>query len=144
MIEVISLGKRINAELSESFNKPIDLIWRCFTEPKDIVKWFSISENYYCSFAFNSLKVGETFMYRMSPKDQGISFDIEGRFKEIILNNLIVCTQGNTILTIYFNQRDDSTDMRIHIDYDPEDEYGDMSFIWKSLLSNFKLYINNM
>ncbi len=144
LIEVISLKDKKTIYLTEKFHKPLEVLWGYFTEPKDIVKWFSISEEYYCSFAFNSLREGDIFMYRMSPKKEGVSFDIEGRFKEIQLHKLIRCSQDGTELMFSFEQLGEEAVIKLEIQYSPDNKFGDMSYIWKALLNNFKKYVDNL
>lgn len=104
-----SPGKRIMITVETTINKPVDWVWRCFTEPAHITKWNFASEDWHCPFAENTLKPGGTFKYRMASKDGKAGFDFEGIFNQVEVNRHMAYTIGDRSVTVDFIDQGDST-----------------------------------
>jgi|GEM_PF-4248405 len=144
LIGVIPLEYKNKEIISKSVNGDVALVWRCFTEPKDIVKWFFVSQNFYCSFAFNSLTTGENFTYRMDPKKEGQGFDIEGTFEKVVPLKELSFHSKDSYTQMKFIEKDSQVEINITIKYDKENSPMDMKYVWECLLDNFSQYIENI
>ncbi len=56
---------------------PLDMVWRAWTTPDDIVHWNAASDDWHTTAAAVDLRVGGAFSSRMEAKDGSIGFDAE-------------------------------------------------------------------
>ena len=62
---------------------PLDMVWRAWTTPDDIVHWNAASDDWHTTAAAVDLRVGGAFSSRMEAKDGSIGFDFEGTYTEV-------------------------------------------------------------
>lgn len=51
--------------VSITINKPIEIVWECFTSPKHIMRWNFPPNDWHCPSAINDLVEDGIFTYRM-------------------------------------------------------------------------------
>lgn len=123
---------------------PIEFVWEKYTNPNDIVKWNSASDDWHTTRAENDLKVGSKFLSRMEAKDGSMGFDFEGIYTSIINHQLIEYKLGDDRrIKVMFSQKNDNNSTRIEIEFDAESTHSlDMQKSgWQSILNNFKNYV---
>ncbi|MDB5259037.1 MAG: polyketide cyclase [Candidatus Taylorbacteria bacterium] len=64
-------------------NAPTEKVWRCWTQPEHIMKWYQASPDWHAPAAINDVRVGGRFMTRMAAKDGSAGFDFTGTYTEI-------------------------------------------------------------
>ena len=73
-------------------NSNVEEVWKLYTEPKHIMQWNNVSEDWYTPRAKNDLRVGGKFFSRMEARDGSSGFNFTGVYDEIKKNKLISYT----------------------------------------------------
>src|SRR5512135_1177474 len=63
---------------------PLEMVWRLWTTPEDIVKWNNASEDWHSPRAINDLRMGGKFNIRMEAVDGSQGFDFSGVYNKVI------------------------------------------------------------
>ncbi len=130
---VISVQTKIDA--------PIDIVWKCWTSPEDIVKWNNASEDWHTPKAENDLRVGGNFTFRMEAKDGSSGFDFGGIYNEVEKNKLIEYTIGDgRKVEIAFNRTNNKTEVVETFEAENVNPVDMQRNGWQSILDNFKKY----
>lgn len=126
-------------------NVPIETVWKCWTTPDHITKWNNASEDWYTPYAENDLQVGGKFKSTMACKDGTMSFDFEGEYTLVKLNEAIeyVMADGRKVEISFAATPDGVT---IIESFDPETENPEemQRGGWQAILSNFKKYVESL
>jgi len=126
-------------------NAPIETVWECWTTPRHIMKWNNASEDWHTPYAENDLQVGGKFKSTMACKDGTMSFDFEGEYTLVKLNEAIeyVMADGRKVEISFAATPDGVT---IIESFDPETENPEemQRGGWQAILSNFKKYVENI
>jgi uncharacterized protein YndB with AHSA1/START domain len=87
------LVKKENAlKLDRTFNAPVSLVWKTWTEPKLIRQWYG-PDQFTGSFAKNEIKVGGKYLYAMRAPDKK-EFWSTGSFLEVQPERKLVATDS--------------------------------------------------
>jgi len=120
---------------------PLDLVWKLWTSPEDIVKWNNASEDWNTPRAVNDLRTGGKFNYRMEAVNGSEGFDFEGIYDKVILKERIDYTLADRRkVSIAFSRTNGKT--RIIETFEPE-KINSIKLQhdgWQSILDNFKRY----
>ena len=120
-------------------NASVEKIWHHWTTPASIEKWNHASDDWHCPFAANNLVVGGRFVYTMASTDGEMSFDFEGVYTEIRLNEKIkyLIIDGRKV-EITFTPVGEKT--KVTEIFDPENVHPAalQQAGWQSILDNFK------
>ena len=76
-------------------NKPIGIVWECWTKPEHITKWCFASDDWHAPSSTSDFKVGGKISTRMEAKDGSFGFDFWGIYNEIIPNEKLAITMGD-------------------------------------------------
>lgn len=118
---------------------PIEKVWKCYTEPKHIMKWNHASDDWHSPHAENDLKVGGKFVYRMETKDSSIGFDFNGEYTEVKNHELIAYTiEDGRKVRIVFTSKNDKTHIKITFEAENENSVEMQRHGWQAILDNFK------
>ena len=123
-------------------NAPIEVVWKIWTTPEDIIKWNSASDDWHTPRAENDLKDGGVFNYRMEAKDGSMGFDFEGVYEKVIVNKQInyILGDGRKVNIIF-----SSADNKTHVIEDFEAESINSIELqrngWQAILNNFKKHV---
>jgi len=91
----MSTNEKTMITIQAEINAPIEIVWKFWTTPEDIVKWNSASDEWHTPHAENDLTAGGIFNYRMEAKDGSMGFDFEGFYDKVIFNEYIEYTMGD-------------------------------------------------
>ena len=81
--------------VSITINAPLEKVWEAFWKPEHIVHWCFASDDWHCPKAIGEEpKVGGIFTNTFAAKDGSFSFDLTGKYDEVILHEKIVYTMG--------------------------------------------------
>ena len=132
-MHVISVTTRVKGSLDE--------IWKCWTDPQHIVRWYFASPDWHCTNAENDLRADGAFLFRMEAKDGSMGFDYSGVYSSITPMSEIVSelSDGRKVV-VKFEQ--DGDVIAVHENFEADD----MNSIelqqqgWQAILDNFKTY----
>jgi uncharacterized protein YndB with AHSA1/START domain len=119
----------------------IETVWSKWTNPNDIVKWNTASEDWHTTKAENDLVVGGKFSSRMEAKDGSFGFDFWGFYTHIITNELIEYTMGDDRkVSVKFSANNGQTTITTLFEAENENPIEMQQFGWQAILNNFKKY----
>lgn len=120
---------------------PVETAWKLWTDPADIVKWNSASDDWHTPKAENNLVKGGRFLARMEAKDGSFGFDFGGVYHEVITYKTIAYTlDDGRKVRVDFVAGDNQTE--ITESFEPEDT-NSMELQktgWQAILNSFKRY----
>ena len=112
--------------INRVFNAPIELVWKAWTEPKHIIKWWS-PKGMETKIIEHNFSVGGKWKYSM-PMPNGQEFIAEGEYTEIIefkriisLANFKPMTEGVEIQSL-FKKEGNKTNFTFNVVH-PTEEY---------------------
>ncbi len=129
--------------IQTTVQKPIELVWKKWTNPSDVMQWNHASDDWHCPSATNDLRVGGEFHYIMAARDGSVEFDFNGVYTEILpLQKIAYTIEGGRKVVVLFEKISD-TETQIIETFDPEDENPiEMQTAgWQAILDNFKQYV---
>ncbi|HMJ46955.1 MAG TPA: SRPBCC family protein [Ferruginibacter sp.] len=124
-----------------NLNAPIGKVWKYWTDPKHITRWYNASDDWHAPYAENDLKINGKFKTNMAAKDGSAAFDFEGVYTNIRENELI---EYNIIdgrkVSITFTATGNQT--KVVESFEPENIHSLelQQGGWQSILDNFKKY----
>ena len=129
--------------ISTTINSDLENVWVKYTDPAHITKWNFADLSWHCPNAENDLKIGGIYKARMEAKDGSFGFDFEARYTELKELNEFTYKFGERFANVKFSKQGYKT--QITIAFDPENENPiDMQRAgWKSILENFKNYVES-
>jgi uncharacterized protein YndB with AHSA1/START domain len=134
-------NEKTNITVVAKIDAPVDMVWKYWTTPEDIVRWNNASEDWFTPRAENDLRTGGKFLSRMEARDGSSGFDFWGTYTDIKTCELIEYTLGDERkVKITFSAIDNKTE--IVETFEAENTYTvDQQRIgWQSILNNFKKY----
>ncbi|WP_160676365.1 SRPBCC domain-containing protein [Clostridium sp. C8-1-8] len=135
------MEKREVVNVKVTVNKPVEKVWRCWTEPKHIKKWNKASEDWHTTVAENDLKVGGKFLSRMEAKDGSMGFDFWGIYDEVKKHELLEYTLGDERkVKVIFKDEGEKTLIDQYFEAESENPIEMQQAGWQSILNNFKEY----
>lgn len=122
----------------------MDVVWKCWITPADIIKWNNASEDWHTPDASNDLRKGGKFTYRIEAKKGSVGFDFGGTYGDIIDRQEINYTleDGRRVRIIFMN-----VDHKVQIieSFEVEDihpiEMQQQG--WQAILDNFQKYVEH-
>lgn len=131
MSQIITIEITVNATIEKA--------WKYWTEPEYITKWNFASEDWCCPNVTTDLIVGGKFNFRMEAKDGSFSFDFEGTYSEIVINNKITynIVDGRKV-EIQFIADGNQTKIIEAFEAEAENSLELQKNGWNAILGNFK------
>lgn len=122
-------------------NAPVEVVWKYWNTPEDIMIWNTASDDWQTTNAENELKVGGKFNYHMEAKDGSIGFDFWGIYTTIKINELIEITLGDDRkMSVHFSKDGDKTFVKEVFEAEAENPIELQKNGWQAILDNFKKY----
>lgn len=147
----LTAEKQRTVSIKRTFNLPLNVVWKSWTEPESFKKWWGPKE-YTCPDCSIDFRVGGKYLASMQAED-GKKFWSTGMFKEIVQNKKIVYTdsfsdsKGNVIhaseldmpgewpleltVTLKFEEVGGKTNMTLTQEGIPEEVYDDCIKGWQ-------------
>lgn len=128
--------------VSTTVHIPLAKVWQYWNEPEHIMQWNAASKEWHCPKAFNDVRDGGTFSYRMEAKDGSIGFDLSGRYDRIVEGQVIESSfdDNRKVITTFQEHNDGSTEVSQSFDPDGENPEEPQRQGWQAILNNFKNY----
>ena len=135
------MSERPKITISTIVNAPVEMVWRCWSEPEHIKKWNSASDDWWTTAAENDLRTGGQFRSRMEAKDGSFGFDFSGIYDEVTLYQTISYSLGDERkVFIRFTQDGKKTKITETFDAESENPLEMQQNGWQSILDHFKNY----
>ncbi len=111
--------------VKRSFDAPVDLVWRAYTEPELMRRWLTAMPGWTMPVCEMDVQVGGKYRWRWRNDEDGIEFGFTGEMLEVELHSKIAHTQfydpgdaefGSmggepSIITVTFNETDGITNV---------------------------------
>lgn len=105
--------KTFQLQIKRIFSVPRERVYRAWTDPKELQKWWRAEPGYHSPFIEMDLRVGGTFRWAMKPAVNEVVHVAIGVFKEIIPNEKLVMTwnwegrpaKEESLVTVEFHER---------------------------------------
>jgi uncharacterized protein YndB with AHSA1/START domain len=124
-----------------TINAPIEVVWKRWTTPNDIIRWNFASPDWHTPRAENDLRPGGTFVYRMEAKNGSVGFDFTGSYGSIRVNESIEYTIGDgRKVIVKFIQGNNFTDVIEMFEAQGTHSIELQQAGWQSILNNFRIY----
>lgn len=131
--EVIKIETKVNA--------PVEVVWKKWTNPEDIIKWNQASDDWHTTKAENEVITGGKFISRMEAKDGSMGFDFEGVYDNIKINELIEYTLGDgRKVRVEFIQDKNKTMISESFEAEKTNSVELQRSGWQAILDNFRKY----
>ncbi|MET4255344.1 uncharacterized protein YndB with AHSA1/START domain [Bradyrhizobium sp. S3.12.5] len=130
---------RITVETSVA--APIDLVWRAYTTPADIVKWNAASDDWHTTRATVDLREGGVFSSRMEAKDGSMGFDFAGTYTTIVEHKLIEYAFGDRKAEVEFVPGPKGVVVRVVFDGEETHSVEQQQGGWQAILDSFARYV---
>ncbi len=120
---------------------PVDVVWKCWTDPDHIRQWFHVASDWHAPYAENDLQVNGKFKTTMAARDGTISLDFEGVYKAIEEHQLIefVIVDGRNV-KVEFYDLGDETEVIETFDTTDVHPLEMQRWSWQIMLNSFKKY----
>ncbi len=120
---------------------PPEKVWAYWTLPEHITKWCQASDDWHAPWAKNDLQIGGSFSTRMEAKDGSFGFEFGGVYDNIIPNELIEYTLGDSRkVKISFAAVPEGTKLVERFDAENTHPPEFQQQGWQAILNNFKNY----
>lgn len=140
-------------EMAENFiiethiviNAPLEVVWKHWISPTSIVQWNTASDDWHTPFAENDCKTGGKFRYRMEQKADGVGFDWEGFYDEVVWENSIKYhMEDGRKVSVLFTTLEGKT--HIQQKFEPEFIHSfEMQYMgWQAIMDSFGSFITTI
>jgi uncharacterized protein YndB with AHSA1/START domain len=123
---------------------PVDKAWNYFSAPEHITKWAFASDDWHAPYAENDLRKDGKFKTTMAAKDGSFSFDFEGTYTNVILNESFeyAMPDGRTVKVVFSPQGNKT---KVEETFDPETENSvEMQRAgWQAILDNYRKHVES-
>jgi uncharacterized protein YndB with AHSA1/START domain len=121
---------------------PVERVWKAWTNPDEITRWNSASDDWHSPRAVNDLRQGGKFSVRMEAKDGNMGFDFGGEYDDVKENELIEYTMddGRRVSVRFIPQGNETL---IEETFDPENQ-NSLELQrngWQAIMDNFKKHV---
>lgn len=120
---------------------PVDVVWRAWTTPEDIVRWNAASDDWHTTRASVDLREGGTFSSRMEAKDGSAGFDFEGTYTKVEPMRRIEAMLGDRRLVVEFEAGPGGTIVRETFDADDAYPEAQQRAGWEAILERFARHV---
>jgi uncharacterized protein YndB with AHSA1/START domain len=120
---------------------PIELVWRAWTTPEDIVQWNAASADWHTTKAAVDLREGGAFSSRMESRDGKMGFDFAGVYTRIVEHALIESSLAGRVLLVAFFAGPEGVVVRESFDSEPTHSVEQQVQGWQAILDNFKRHV---
>ena len=122
----------------------IDMVWKCWTTPEEIVHWYYASVDWHAPRAENDLKTGGKFLTRMEAKDGSFGFDFFGTYTWVDPEKRIEILLGDDrTMSVDFSVEGNTTTVTEIFEAENTNTVELQRAGWQAILNNFKAYVES-
>ena len=137
-------NKKTEITINTLVKAPVNVVWKCWSTPEDILKWNHASDDWHTTRAENDLKVGGKFLSRMEAKDGSFGFDFGGIYESVIPNQLIEYEIGDgRKVKVEFKENGNNTEIIEIFEAEQQNSIEMQREGWQAILNNFKKYVES-
>ena len=133
----------MNITVETTVRAPIDVVWKAYTSPEDIVQWNSASNDWHTTNSSVDLRVGGRFSSRMEAKDGSFGFDFEGTYTNVVTNSLLEYTFGDRKARVEFSEGEAGVTVRVSFDSEETHSIEQQREGWQAILNRFKRHVES-
>ena len=127
--------------VSALINKPVELVWNTWTDPKHITQWCAASDDWHCPKASNDPRTGGKFSSTMAARDGSFSFDFDGVYDDVQLHQRIAYTMADgRTCEILFSSEQAGTRVVESFDAETQNPVEMQRTGWQAILDRFKAH----
>jgi uncharacterized protein YndB with AHSA1/START domain len=127
--------------VSTLVNKPVEHVWKIWTEPEHIMQWCAASDDWHCPKATNDPRTGGKFSTTMAARDGSYGFDFGGVYDEVQPNKRIAYTmEDGRTCEILFTEEKGGTRVVESFDAEAQNPVEMQQGGWQAILDRFKKY----
>ncbi len=123
----------ITLNLTRTYSAPREEVFRAWTEPETLKRWFAPSDEFSTPIAEVDLRVGGAYRIGMKPPDQEDMFIVVGTYREVQPPERLVFTWsweegmdvGETLVTVEFRDLGGSTEVVLTHELFPNEQARD-------------------
>ncbi len=123
----------ITLNLTRTYSAPREEVFRAWTEPEALKRWFAPSDEFSTPIAEVDLRVGGAYRIGMKPPDQEDMFIVVGTYREVQPPERLVFTWsweegmdvGETLVTVQFRDLGGSTEVVLTHELFPNEQARD-------------------
>lgn len=132
-------NSKVIITVQTTINAPLEKVWNCWTNPEDIIKWNTASDDWHTPRAENDLRAGGSFNYRMEAKDRSMGFDFYGVYDNVVNHKLIEYTLGDgRKVKVVFKEENNRVEVVEIFEAENENSFELQKIGWQSILNNFR------
>jgi uncharacterized protein YndB with AHSA1/START domain len=141
VVYFMETSNKVIITVETTVNKPIEEVWKYWTEPKHITGWSFASDEWHAPKAENDLRDGGRFLTRMEAKDGSFGFDFSGAYDEVKTNEYIAYTlDDGRKVTITFVSLENETRIVETFEAEATNPVEMQEAGWQAFMDNFKRY----
>jgi len=123
---------------------PVELVWKMWTSPEDIVKWNNASDDWHSPHAVNDVRAGGKFNIRMEAKDGSTGFDFAGVYERVTVNGFLEYSMDDgRKVKVYFIPEEDKTEIVETFEAENVNPVEMQRGGWQAIMYNFKKHVEN-
>lgn len=127
--------------VSTTVAAPIDVVWRAYTTPEDIVQWNAASSDWHTTHASVDLREGGAFSSRMEAKDGSFGFDFAGTYTRVQAPHVLAYAFGDRQATVTFTPTASGVQVQVVFDAESTHSVEQQQGGWQAILDNFKRHV---
>lgn len=141
VVYFMETSNKVIITVETTVNKPIEEVWKYWTEPQHITGWSFASDEWHAPKAENDLRDGGRFLTRMEAKDGSFGFDFSGSYDEVKTNEYIAYTlDDGRKVTITFVSLENETRIVETFEAEASKPVEMQEAGWQAFMDNFKRY----
>ncbi len=130
-------------EIEALINADVQTVWEAYTRVEDIKQWNQATADWHCPEAYCELRVDGPFKFRMAAKDGSFAFDYEGRYTNVILNQLLSfeLADGRHVVVDFKEEGKNKTRVITTFETEDTNPISSQQEGWQAILNSFKNYV---
>jgi uncharacterized protein YndB with AHSA1/START domain len=127
----VTLPSDTEVRVSRTFNAPVSLVWRAFTEPELLKRWMQGPPGWTMPVCDMDVRPGGTLRWRWRNAEEQQEFGFSGAFQDVVPNQRLVHTElfdpgelnddavhmAESLVTVTFEETDGKTSVTTLISY---------------------------
>jgi uncharacterized protein YndB with AHSA1/START domain len=137
----MATAEKTKITIQTTVNAPVEKVFKMWTNPDEIIRWSSPSEEWHTPQAEHEFKPGGRFKYHMEARDKSAGFDFTGKFDLIKPDQQIDYTiDDGRKVTTSFSGSGEQTKIVQTFEAETENTIELQRTGWQGILDNFKKY----